>query len=42
MSSLRLIGYSKLFLYAAVGAPDSTHDARMLKSTRLYQSILGG
>ena len=42
MSSLGLIGYNKSFHYAAVGAPGSTHDARMLKSTRLYQSILDG
>ena len=42
MSSLGLVGYNKSFLYAAVGAPGSTHDARMLKSTRLYKSIISG
>ena len=40
MSSLGLVGYNKAFLYAAVRAPGSTHDARLLKSTCLYQSIL--
>lgn len=39
MLSLGLVGYN---LYAAVGAPGSTHDTRILKSTRLYQSILKG
>ena len=42
MSSLGLVGYNKRFLYAAVGAPGSTHDARMLRSTRIYQQILAG
>ena len=42
MSSLGLVGYNKSFLYAAVGAPGSTHDVRMLRSTRLYQPILNG
>ena len=42
MSSLELVGYNKSFLYAAVRAPGRTHDARMLRSTRLYQSILNG
>ena len=37
-----LVGYNKRFLFAAVGAPGSTHDARMLKSTRMYYQILNG
>ena len=42
MSNMGLVGYNKRFLFSAVGAPASTHDARMLKSTRLYQEILNG
>ena len=42
MSNMGLVGYNKRFLYSAVGAPGSSHDARMLKSTRLYQEILNG
>ena len=42
MWSLRFVGYNISFLYAAVGAPVSTHDARILKSTCLCQSILNG
>ena len=42
MSSMGLIGYNKCFLYAAVGAPGSTHDARMLKSTEMYKNIVNG
>ena len=42
MSSMGLVGYNKRFLFAAVGAPGSTHDARMLKSTRMYHRILNG
>ena len=29
MTNLGLIGYNKSFLYAAVGAPGSTYDARL-------------
>lgn len=36
MSSLSLVDYYKQFLYAAVGAPGSSHYARMLKNTRIY------
>ena len=31
MTKMGLIGYNKRFLYAAVGAPGSTHDARLLR-----------
>ena len=41
MSNLALVGFNKR-LYAAVGAPDSTHDARMLRNTEIYQQILNG
>ena len=42
MSSLKLAGQNKSFVHASVGAPGSTHDARMIKSARLYQSIYNG
>ena len=40
VSNLALVGYNKRILYAAVGAPGGTQDARMLKNTQLYQKIL--
>ena len=42
MLSLGLVGSNKLFLCATVRAPGSTHDTRIFKSTRIYQSILNG
>ena len=42
MSSLGLVGYNKRFLHAAVGAPGSTHDGRILRTLRLYQQIVAG
>ena len=39
---LALVGYNKPRLYAAVGAPRSTHDARMLQNRQLYQKLLKG
>ncbi len=42
MSSLWLVGHNKRFLYAAVGAPGSTHDGRILRTSRLYQEIVAG
>ena len=42
VSNLALVGYNKRILYAAAGAPGSTHDARMLKNTQLYQKICEG
>ena len=35
MTNLGLVGFNKLFLYAAVGAPGCTHDARMLRYSPL-------
>ena len=32
VSNLALVGYNKQILYAAAGAPESAHDARMLKN----------
>ena len=42
MMNLGLIGYNKRFLYAAVGAPGSTHDARLLKESSIYVFLLFG
>ena len=40
MTSLSLIGYNKRVLYAAVVAPGSTHDARLLKESSIYSDII--
>ena len=42
MTNLGLISYNKRFLYAAVGAPGSTHDARLLRHTSLYKEVISG
>ena len=42
MTNLGLVSFNKRFLYAAVGAPGSTHDARLLKESSIYESILAG
>ena len=42
MTNLGLIGYNKRFLYAAVGAPGSTHDARLFKESSIYSDIING
>ena len=42
MPNLRLVGYNMNFLYCAVGAPGSTHDARMLRNSAIYQKIVTG
>ena len=36
MTNLGLTGYNNRFLYAAVGAPGNTHDARLLKESYIY------
>lgn len=36
------MAYNKRFLYTAVGAPGSTHDDSILKSTCIYREILNG
>ena len=41
-NNLALTSYNKRFLYAAVGAPGCTHDARMLKESSFYDEILNG
>ena len=42
MSNLGLFGCNKRYLYCGVGAPRSTHDSRMLRSTSLYEKIISG
>ena len=42
VTNMGLISYNKRFLYAAVGAPGSTHDSRLLKNCSLYKKILAG
>ena len=40
MSNLGLVSYNKKFLYCAVGALGSTHDARMLLNSAIYEKIV--
>ena len=42
VSSMGLIGSNKRLLWAAVGAPGSTHDSRLLKSCDSYTEIQPG
>lgn len=42
ISSMGFAEFNKHFLYAAVGAPGSTHDAILLRHTSLYKDILNG
>lgn len=42
MANLGSIGYNKRFLYAAVGAPGITQDARLLKEPSIYSDIVNG
>ena len=42
MTNLGFIGYNKRFLYAPVGGPGSTHDARLLKESFIYSDIIKG
>ena len=42
MTNLGLVGYNKRFLYAAVGAPGSTHDGRLFKESSIFNKILKG
>ena len=36
-----LVGFNKRFLYASVGGPGSTHDARLLCHTSLFDILIG-
>ena len=40
VNNLALTSYNKRFLYAAIGAPGSTHDARMLKESSFFDGVL--
>ena len=40
MYSLKNLGSNKRFPYAAVGAPVSNHDARLLKESSIYAAML--
>lgn len=42
VTNMGLIGHNKRFLWAAVGAPGSTHDSRLLKSCAIYDKIEEG
>ena len=42
ISNMGLIGHNKWFLAATVNAPGSTQDARLLKSTEVFEGILDG
>ena len=42
ISNTGLVGFNKRFLYATVGAPGSTHDARLLRHISLFNDILNG
>ena len=42
LKSYYSFSYNKRFLYAAVGAPGSTHYARLLKSASIYSDIING
>ena len=42
MSNLGLVSYNKKFPYCAVRGPGSTHDARMLRNSAIYQKIVTG
>ena len=42
VTNMALISYNKRFLYAAVGAPGSTHDSRLLRNCSLYKKIIAG
>ena len=42
VSSMGFVGSNKRFLWAAVGAPGSTHDSRLLKSCDLFAEIQQG
>lgn len=42
VTNMALIGYNKRFMFAAVGAPGSTHDSRLLRSCNIYSEIEKG
>ena len=42
INNLAITSHNKRFLYAAVGAPGSTHDSRMLKESSFFDEVLEG
>ena len=42
VNNLALTSYNKRFLYAAIEAPGSTHDARMLEESSFFDGVLHG
>ena len=42
ISNNGLVAHNKRILYAAAGAPGSTHDARLLRHTSLFKDIVSG
>lgn len=42
VTNMGFIGYNKRFMFAAVGAPGSTHDSRLLKNCEVYSEIEHG
>ena len=42
INNLALTSYNKRFLYAAVGAPGSTHDSRMLRESSFFDNVMNG
>lgn len=42
VTNMGIIGYNKRFMWAAVGAPGSTHDSNRLRSCGIYSDIESG
>ena len=42
VTNMGFIGYNKRFMWAAVGAPGSTHDSRLLRSCEIYSQFEEG
>ena len=42
VANMGLVGYNKRFLALTTGAPGITHDARLLRYTRVYRDIING
>ena len=42
ITNMGSIGYNKRFMWAAVGAPGSTHDSRLLRNCQVYSQIENG
>ena len=42
VTNMGFIGYNKRFMYAAVGAPGSTHDSRLLRNCDIHSKIEEG